>query len=139
MSLNVGDVFLIRNFGFCGTNPHYHIVIFKTANNDIITCFTTSDRGKTYKSCRRDEEDLPDHAEPMTFVIVEPGHCVPVITHTSFINCNVIQMKSEAHYEGLPDFELMNNCKMDEHIIKQVKDGAQYSSTVLEGIKKLLL
>ncbi|MGD0036327.1 MAG: hypothetical protein ABSC53_03435 [Bacteroidota bacterium] len=138
MSLNVGDVFSLRNFGFSGTDPHYHIVLFKTPTNQIITCYTTSNQASTYKSCRRDEEDLESHCEPMTYVVVEPDDCPEVITNTSYISANKIQMKSEEDYEKGVEFELIAGCKMNPRIIKQVLEGIPYSGTVPEIIKRTI-
>ena len=138
MTLEVGDVFLLRNFGFSGTQPHYHIVIHKTTEGEVIVVYTTTSLVATYRACRRDEIDLLSHLEPETYIEILPEHCPTIIKEKSAINCNKVDMQHEQIYINGADFKKYEESKIPQEVIQRVKAGIPHSSTVKQKILKAL-
>lgn len=136
MTLTVGDVFLWRNYGRSGTDPHYHIVVHKTTANEVVLVYTTTNLQAAYKAARRDEADLPDHAEPISYVEIPAGVCtaLPILCA---VDCNKAHLKSEAECLAAPDFKLQNG-KVDMSIIVKIRAGIEESGTVLPNVIKII-
>jgi len=136
MILEAGDVFLLRNWLLSGTEPHYHIVVQTTSDDKVVAVSITSNLEGAYKICRRDEDQLADNAEPMTYVELTPDDC-PILKVKSAINCNQVQMKDESYYLNGDDFKKFAGVKTSPDILKRIRDGLQYSATVSPKIQKI--
>ncbi len=134
MSLEVGDVFLVTNRTLSGTEPHYHVVVYKTTDNKIVVVYTTSNLDGTLKSCKRDEESFSS-GEPITYVEVNPKDCPKVIKHKSAISCNKVQMKETSAFESEIGFTNCN-CQIDVSILQKIVKGIPFSATVSPQIIK---
>jgi hypothetical protein len=134
--LEVGDIFLYRNYGHSGTDPHYHIVIFKTPDAQVVLVYTSRSLKSVYKACRRDEDNLPDHAEPLSYVEICSADCA-FFQDISAIDCNKAHMKPED--ECIKNWEKkIENHKVPESVLTKVREGIKASGTVRSMVKKLL-
>lgn len=64
MILTRGDVFIAINPGLSGSEPHFHIVVQRTANDLIVVTYTTTEVEKARAQCQRAEKIMFPHIEP---------------------------------------------------------------------------
>jgi hypothetical protein len=134
--LETGDVFLAINPGLSGSNAHYHIVVFKTADNLIVVTYTTTQIEKARRQCQRKEKIKFDTIEPETLVIVEPLDSMS-FSQRCAIDCNIVQMMPEASYATKPAFKKLQPIT-NPTLIQRIRDAIKKSRVVEERILKLL-
>lgn len=136
MTLNVGDVFLIVNTSLSGRERHYHIVVHKTIEKDIVVVYTTKEVDKARERCQQKEGIKFSHIDPETLVLIEPKDC-NTLKKKSAIDCNKAQIMSEDWYTSDFTFKkkkpVINKAK-----IKEICIAIKKSEIVYDKIKKLL-
>ncbi len=126
--LDIGDVFLLRDFATTGVDPHYRIVVHKTASNDLVLVYTNTDVEKVKKRCYRVEKFIPSGALPDTFVEIPLGMC-PALPKLCAVNCNKAYMRSESDCINGFDFKIKNG-KLDISLIAKIRYGIGRSDDV---------
>lgn len=115
-------------YGHSGIEPHYHIVVHKTFQNDLVLVYTTKNLDGTYKACRRDELDLLPHMEPTTYIEIPIG-TTAALSDLCAIDCNKAHLKSEESCIKGADYDKMEG-KMPSEILERIKAAMPNSSTV---------
>jgi hypothetical protein len=130
MTLDAGDVFLLRDFSSTGTSPHYRIVVHKTSSSELVLVYPSTKLDKIKKACCRDEKFGLSVGIPLTYVEIPPGSC-PALVQVCAVNCNKAYVRTEDECVNGPDFKLMNG-KIHPAIIAKIRDGIKDSDVVSE-------
>jgi hypothetical protein len=131
--LTSGDVFLLRDFVFTGTEPHYRIVVHKTASDSVILVCPSTQIEKVRQRCIRDAEIPFSMALPDQYVEIPAGSCVP-LPKLCAVDCNKAFFKTELECINGFDFKLSGG-KVDPDLISRIRFGIETSIVVPNMIK----
>ncbi len=92
MTLHQGDVYIVEDVPFFGSEPHYCIVLKEIDEEKIIVTYSTSQLEVCYARCQRDERIKFLSTTPQTYIELENGWC-PSVNGASAINCNNVALK----------------------------------------------
>ena len=134
--LQPGDVFLSITPELSGDNPHFHIVILKTINDDVLIVYTTKELVKARVRCQRAERIKFPHIDPETLVIVNAKHS-SAFSIDSAIDCNKAILKPQDYFLNKQYFKKCTPIQSSK-TIDIIKDGILKSDIVPDYIKKLL-
>ena len=136
INLNVGDVFLSINPGLSGTEPHFHIVVHKTQNDELVVVHTTKEVEKVRQRCLKREDIKFDHIDPSTMIIINNSHCSSLAVESA-IDCNKAQLKPQTFFIEKQYFK---HCSPLSDLLKiaSIKSAIKSSTIVEDYIKKLL-
>ena len=128
MSLEIGNVFLLRDFSTSGLDPHYRIVVHKTSSDNLVLVYPSKEVEKVKKRCYRVEKFIPKGALPDTYVEIPIGSC-PALPMLCAVNCNKAYMRSELECINGFDFKLKEG-KLDASLIEKIRHGIERSDDV---------
>jgi hypothetical protein len=134
--LKDGSVFLSKDLATCGGNPHFHIVVHKTPDNQIVVVYTTKEVEKTRSICQRNEEIKFPTIDPDTLVLLDNTHS-DSFTLPSAIDCSKAVLKPESYFTSQQYFKITQPIK-DSATLDMIKKGIKVSDLIGDVIKKLL-
>jgi hypothetical protein len=134
--LEAGDVFLIRDPRNTGYDPHYQIVVHKTASNDLVLVYATTKIDKAKERCIRDSPDTPTGEVPKTYVEIPKGSCAS-LPRLSAVDCNKAFLSNESERESGMDFKKRSH-KIGKEFLDRIKDGIRNSEIVPGVVTKAL-
>jgi hypothetical protein len=126
--LEPGDVFLIRDFCNTGYNPHYQIVAHKTASNDLVIVYPTTQIQKVKRRCIRDSRNPTANEPPHTYVEIPEGVCAS-LPRLCAVNCDKAFLSTELGRESGLDFRKAEQ-KLDNVFLEQIRAGIRDSLVV---------
>jgi len=133
MTLSSGDVFLLRDFGTTGVDPHYRIVIHKTASNNLVLVYPSTQIDKVKRHCFRDAGLALSSAPPDQYVEIPLRSCL-ALPKPCAIDCNKAYMKTESECINGFDFKPRTG-KLDPALIAKIRYGIENSDVVSDFIK----
>jgi len=134
--LTPGDVFLRVNESLSGAEEHFHIVIHKTVDEQIVVVYTTKQIDKVRERCQRNEGIKFPHIDPETMVLIEPKDC-KTLNKPSAIDCNKVQIMPEDWYTSNITFK-KKICVSNKSKLNEIKKAIVKSEIVSGKIKRLL-
>jgi hypothetical protein len=134
--LEAGDIFRIRDFHNTGYNPHYQIVVHKTAKNKLLLVYTTTKTDKVKNRCMRDNPHTPEGELPKAYVEIPKGSCT-ALPEFCVVSCDNAFVSTVEDRENGMDFEKKQN-KVPAKLIEKIKEGIQDSGKLPGVIKDVL-
>jgi len=134
--LQPGDVFLSITPELSGDNPHFHIVVIKTAADYVLVVHTTKEVDKARQRCQKKEKIKFDHIDPDTLVLINNSHCDDLFLESA-IDCNKVVLKHQDYFTSKQYYKKCTPIKVPA-VIDKIKLGIKSSPTVEDSIKNLL-
>jgi len=136
--LGPGDVYLIRDFRNTGYDPHYQIVVHKTASGDLVIVFPSTQIEKVKQRCIRDSRNSTSANPPITYIEIPRGACGSLPSLCA-VNCDRAFLSTELDRESGMDFRKATH-KLDNAILDQIKAGIRDSrilqQTVIDTLER---
>ncbi|MGA2625289.1 MAG: hypothetical protein ABSF91_15655 [Bacteroidota bacterium] len=132
MTLETGNVFLLREFDRTGYDPHYRIVVHKTASQQLVLVYPSRQIEKVRNRCCRKSPPLPNGAVPPTYVEIPIGAC-DALPSLCAVDCNKAYIRSEADCINGDDFKPREG-KLDPQYLAKIRYGIEHSDDVEEGV-----
>ncbi|HAL55699.1 MAG TPA: hypothetical protein DCP63_04290 [Bacteroidetes bacterium] len=126
--LESGDVFLIRDFRNTGYDPHYQIVVHKTASNDLVIVYPSTQIEKVKRRCLRDSRNPSASDAPVTYVEI-PRHVCASLPSLCAVNCDKAFLSTELERESGMDF-IKADHKLGDTFLELIRAGIRDSRIV---------
>ena len=130
MTLEIGDIFLLREFDRTGYDPHYRIVVHKTTSQQLILVYPSSQIEKVKQRCCRKSHS--SEIPPLTYVEIPIGTCA-ALPFLCAIDCNKAYIRTETECINGNDFKPRNG-KLDLKFIAMIRYGIEHGDDVEEDV-----
>lgn len=130
--LDTGNVYILTDFHNSGTEPHYQIVVHKTAANELVVVYLTSKVDKAKLRCMRDNPKTGFRDVPATYVEIPEGTCES-LPELCAVNCDKAFLSTIEDREAGLNFSKMEH-KLPKEFLDKIAAGIRESFVVPQNV-----
>jgi len=134
--LETGEVYLLRDYRNSGADPHFQIVIHKTATGELVVVYATTKIEKVKVRCMLANPKTPYGEISPTYVEIPEGTCGS-LPELCAVNCDNAFLSTVKDREAGLDFSKKEH-KLPKEFLDKIVAGIKESFVVPQSVTDAL-